>query len=167
MSATATTAAARAGLLRNLDFTEGGFGAQQMLQRTLLIRDCLLQLALSQILGSRLHRLSSFIELGDKSGDVVITADQFTRTGALYQALRLFRQRLLQIRQQRGVVLHATVVLRAVLYRARQIKGRHQDFALPVGDAPFLLSTAATAATTTGSLRLRIATVKRLHLNEE
>ena len=98
MSAATATAAAGARLLRDLNIAEGGFGAQQMLQRTLLIRDCLLQLALRQILGSRLHRLGGFSQLGHKSCDVVVTADQFTCTGALDQALCLFCQRLLQVR---------------------------------------------------------------------
>ena len=138
-----------------------------MLQGTLLIGYGLLQLPLGQIVSGRLHRLGSFFELRHKARDIVVAANQFARTGALDEASRLLGKCPLQVSEQGGVVLDTRLILSAILDCTRQIERRHQDFALPVRDAAFLVATATTATTTAGGLRLRIAPVKRLHLNQE
>ena len=63
--------------------------------------------------------------------------------------------------------MNTCLILSAIVDGTRQVERSHQYLALPVGDASFLFATATTATTTAGGLRLRIAPVKRLHLNQK
>src|SRR5699024_3779512 len=86
------------------------------------------------------------------------------RSGTLHQSLGLFGQGVLQISQQGGVELYVADVALGITL-ADQVPGRYHDLPLALGDLVF--TRAVAAHTTTGYLRLRVASVEGLYLDEE
>ena len=161
---TATTAAATA-LLRYCDVVEYRFSAQQMLQGFLGGLDGCVQLGLRQLLGSRVHALHCQIHVADKVANLFVIVEA-TRTCAICQGRGLFSEGVLQIRQQLGIELDLAIGI-ASGFVADQVPGGHDDLALTFGNFILLLAATTTASATARQLRLRIAAVIGLDLDEE
>ena len=150
---------------RDLNLPERGFGAQQELQRLLLVRNRVLPFLLLQLLRGRLHGCGRRDHVLLEIADGLHFIGQLARLKRPESVTRLIVQSGLRLRQQLGNF--GGLLLRRVLV-ALLFERRGDDFLLALRDLRGRIAAAATAATAASAARLRLRklALERIGLDE-
>ncbi len=164
-AATSTAAASALAAHGDLDIAEGGFGAQQILQRLLLGRKGILPFGALQLIRGRLHGGHGLLHIGDEALERIAGFIQFAALHALGERRGLIAQLGLHAGKERRVFGVRTARAGSLLL----VPGGGDDLFLALRDLILLVAVIATASAATAAflLRLGVVALERLRFDEE